>query len=93
MLKALTARELQDWRLYYAIRLQEPEEERAELRHGIVCSLIDACHRAEGSPLPPQAYMPFVATATPIGEQSSEDQQAIFATAQGGFARAQGTQH
>jgi len=86
MLKGLTAREFRDWRLYYQVRLQEPEEEREELRHGILCNLIDACHRAQGSPLPPRSYMPFA--AGPVVEQSTQQQRAIFAQAQAGFARA-----
>ena len=80
----MTAGELADWETYYTV---DPfGERRADLRHGILCSLTDACHRAKGSPQPPRAYMPFA----PGGQkgQSIEDQKAIFAAAKAAFDKA-----
>ena len=84
MLACMTAKELRDWEAYY---LTEPfGEQRADLRNGILCSLIDACHRAKGQPQAPSAYMPFASGGKPQ-RQSIEEQKAIFVRAQAAWNR------
>jgi hypothetical protein len=58
MLKSMSARELQEWRVIWS-RYETFGDERADLRHGILCSLIDGVNRAKGKPKPPKHYMPF----------------------------------
>jgi len=54
----LTAEELQEWEALYQIDPWGPE--RADLRIGILCALLDACHRTKGQPDRPIDYMPYV---------------------------------
>lgn len=80
--EALTAEELLEWEAAYAI---DPwGDERRETLHGVLCNLIDACHRTKGSPEPPLHYMPFVKTLRGEregGGQSQEEMKEIWKTA------------
>ncbi|MHC4984195.1 MAG: phage tail assembly protein T [Planctomycetota bacterium] len=84
MLAEIPARKLLEWEVLYAI--QPWGEKRADIRHGILCSLLDACHRTKGSPEPPRYYMPFCEKrAEP--HQTIEQQKAIFAVAKAALER------
>lgn len=76
MYEALTAEELLEWEALYAI---DPwGEERYETLHGVLCNLMDACHR-KGTPEPPLHYMPFVsALRGDGGGQTDEQMKAIW---------------
>ena len=58
MLRSMSARELQEWRVIHA-KYEWFGDERADLRNGILCSLIDQVNRTKGRPKPPKHYMPF----------------------------------
>ena len=77
--EALTVEELQEWEACYAV---DPwGEERYETLHGILCNLVDACHRAKGRPEPPLTYMPFVKAIRGGGNrggQTEEEMKAIW---------------
>lgn len=75
MLRELTAREYRDWQDYYGA--QPFGEVRADIRHGIACSLMDACHRAKGQPEPPVHYMPFAERHRLKPRKSLEQMKAI----------------
>ena len=53
----MTAEDLLEWEAAYSVA--QWGEDRAELLHGVLCNLIDACHRTKGTPEPPTTYMPF----------------------------------
>lgn len=76
----MTAEELVEWEEAYAVDPWGPE--RAEMLHGIMCSLIDACHRTKGRPGPPKAYMPFLKSIEQTTKQMSvDDMKAIWQSA------------
>ena len=77
MYEDLTAEELLDWEIGYAI---DPwGEERADLRIGLLCSLTDACHRTKGHADPPLSYMPYVkALQEPKPQQNDEDLREVW---------------
>lgn len=72
MYEALTAEELLEWEAAYAVDPWGPERE--ELLHGVLCSLVDACHRAKGQPQPPLHYMPYAEALRGKKPQQSEEQ-------------------
>lgn len=76
--EALTAEELLEWEADYAVDPWGPE--RFETLHGVLCNLIDACHRAKGSPEPPLSYMPYVKALRGEGGggQTEEEMQAVW---------------
>jgi len=55
---AMTTEELQEAEALYQIDPWGPE--RVDLSIGILCSLLDACHRTKGQPDRPIDYMPYV---------------------------------
>ncbi len=57
MLRGMSAPLLQWWLAYY--RMDPWGQERADLRMGIICSQLDACHRAKGAVKPPIKFMPY----------------------------------
>jgi len=75
MYRAMTARDLQEWEIDYAIGPWD--EERADLRNGILCSLLDACHRAKGQPRAPIEYMPY--TTRPARQNDTATMKANLA--------------
>lgn len=77
MYEDLTAEELIEWEIAYKV---DPwGEERRETLHGVLCNLMDACHRTKGSPEPPLHYMPFMKAISDQGEgQSVEEMKAIW---------------
>lgn len=72
MYEALTCEELLEWEAAYAVDPWGPERE--ELLHGVLCSLVDACHRAKGQPQAPLHYMPYVEALRGKRPQQSEEQ-------------------
>ena len=63
MYRAMSTTDLLEWEVDFAIGPWD--EERADLRNGILCSLIDACNRVKGQPQPPIHYMPFTKQPKP----------------------------
>jgi hypothetical protein len=57
MYRAMTAADLLEWEVDFAI--SPWDEERADLRNGILCSLLDACHRTKGTSPQPVDFMPY----------------------------------
>ncbi len=57
MYRNMTSADLAEWEADYII--SPWDEERADLRNGILCSLLDACNRMKGQPEPPIHYMPY----------------------------------
>ena len=55
MLEGMSATEFREWEAMY--RLDPWGPERADLRSGIECSVMDACHRTKGHVKPPKDYM------------------------------------
>ena len=64
-------------------------EERADLRNGILCSLIDACNRVKGHAEPPAHYMPYSEVGRPK-QQSLESMKATWKLAVAGFNNPKG---
>jgi hypothetical protein len=50
--------ELQEWIAFD--RISPIGDERADLRAGIVASVMANCHRSKGEPFKPQDFMPFL---------------------------------
>jgi hypothetical protein len=75
MLNDLTAEELIEHEKAYEV---DPwGEERAEMLHGHLCSLLDSCHRQKGNVESPAYYMPF-AKALECEQQSEESMKEIW---------------
>jgi len=76
MLRAMSARELDEWAAYYAV---EPwGEERADLRTGILAALQANLWRKSGTPaVKPADFMPDF-LGREAEEQSPEDQMAMM---------------
>lgn len=53
----MTAMDLLEHEIDYEI--SPWDEERADLRNGILCSLLDACHRTKGAAARPVDFMPY----------------------------------
>lgn len=83
MLAAMPVKLWLEWQAYYG--LDPWDEERADLRMGIICSVLDACHRVKGQPSPPSAFMPGKKHQQP--QQSLAEQKAIFKMAKAAFAK------
>jgi len=79
MYDSLTAAELVEWETAYALDPWGPERE--EMLHGVLCNLIDACHRTSGQPEPPLRYMPFVSALAERPRMTDEDMKAIWKSA------------
>jgi hypothetical protein len=77
----LTAEELMEHEI--SAEVDPWGDERAEVLHGILCNLIDACHRSQehGVPEPPIYYMPFAKKLEGVSqEQSQESMREILET-------------
>ena len=55
MLERMSAEQFCEWRAFYTIDPWGPE--RADLRSGVECSVMDACHRTKGRVKRPKDYM------------------------------------
>lgn len=66
----MSGRELSEWMAYD--RLSPIGEERADLRAGIVSSVIANTHRTKGDPFKPQDFMPFLEKPRNSPEQAFE---------------------
>lgn len=54
----MSGREVQEWMAFD--RISPIGDDRADLRSGIVASVIANCHRTKGEPFTPQDFMPFM---------------------------------
>lgn len=72
MYEDMTAQDLVEWESLYAV--SPWGEDRAEMLHGLLCSVIDACHRTKGTPEPPIAYMPYRRALDGGAPMQSEDE-------------------
>lgn len=71
MLERMSAVQFCEWQACYAIDPWGPE--RADLRSGIECSVMDACHRTKGRVKPPKDYM--VNFDSPQERQQQKEQE------------------
>jgi len=60
MYRDMTAADLLEHEIDFAI--QPWDEERADLRNGILCSLLHACHQTKGAAKRPIDFMPYSKT-------------------------------
>ena len=74
----MTAADLREWEKMYEVAPWGVEHD--ELLHGIMCGLIDACHRAKGQPEPPIHYMPNAKSLEGEPQQSEEQMREIMET-------------
>ena len=73
----LTPEELQEWEADYQINPWGPE--RADLSIGILCSLLDSCHRTKGQPDRPIDYMPYVRALQDAKPEQNEESMRLIA--------------
>ncbi|MFZ5829140.1 MAG: phage tail assembly protein T [Planctomycetota bacterium] len=85
----LTAEELREWEALYACAPWG--EARADLRQGIICSVLDACHRTRGNPRPPADYMPQFERQ--VKQKSTAELQAEFAVVKAAWDQARKRKH
>jgi GTP-dependent phosphoenolpyruvate carboxykinase len=82
----LTAEELIEHEEAY--KLDPWGDEREELLHGILCNLVDRCHRQTGCCEPPIHYMPYAKQFDGTGgEQTEEQMQEILSTVAASWGR------
>jgi len=72
----LTAEELVEHEEAFGIDPWGPGREEA--LHGILCNLVEACHRAKGRPEPALYYMPFAKALMKPKAMKDEDMKAMW---------------
>ncbi len=74
----MLATDLAEWEELY--RLDPWGPERSDLAMGLLCSLLDSCHRTRGQTPAPSEFMPYLGRLLgPEPDQDIDDMKAAFA--------------